>query len=148
MVWEFFLPICSAHSVVDMGVVALYLCLCFFELWRYDYIGARNPVCRRTDARSMTLAGCVLQVMNKGRKHELGKSSRLEAIHSPQHFGCVDAHSCWVVEDKADSMSWINNEGGPRLERNSFGSAIAVEVCSVFVVQAKLCERTPSNPIA
>ena len=115
-----------------------YLCLCFFELWRHDYIGARNPVCRRTDARSIDISWLHI-TRNIGRSYALGKSSRLEAIHSSQHFGCVEAHCCWVVEDKADSMFLIDDEGGTRLERKSFGSAIGVEVFSVFVVQAKLC---------
>ncbi len=134
MVWKFFLPIYSAYNVVDIKVVAFYLCLCFFELWRYNYISARNQVCRCTDGRLMTLACFVLQVMNKERKHKLGKNSYLEAIQSAQHFGCIDAYCCSVVEDKADSISWINNKRGIRLECNSFSSAIGVEVCNVFVV--------------
>lgn len=77
--------------------------------------------------------------MNTGTIHLLGKSSRLEAINSPKHLGSVYTHCCWVIEDKADSTSWIDYEYGTRLERQSFGSTIRVEVFSVSVVQAKLC---------
>lgn len=86
--------------------------------------------------------------MIKGRKYELDKSSCLKAIHSPQHLGCVHAHRCWIIEDKADSMSWIDDKGGTRLERKSFSSTIGVETFSVLLIQAKHCYRTPSNPIS